>query len=106
MEVSESKVYVGNLSFNIGQEELKKLFSQFGEITEATVISDKFSGRSKGFGFVTFAKKEDAEKAIAEMNEKEFEGRALKVSEAKPIDPDRPRPERRSFGDRDRQRRF
>ena len=104
MEVSESKVYVGNLPFSVGQEELKKLFSQFGEITEATVISDKFSGRSKGFGFVTFAKKEDAEKAVAEMNEKEVEGRALKVSEAKPMDPDRPRPERRSFGGR--QRRF
>ncbi|MDO8623584.1 MAG: RNA-binding protein [archaeon] len=104
MEVSESKVYVGNLPFTVGQEELKKLFSKFGEITEATVISDKFSGRSKGFGFVTFAKKEDAEKAVAEMNEKDVEGRALKVSEAKPMDPDRPRPERHSFGGR--QRRF
>jgi len=102
MEVSESKVYVGNLPFSVGHEELKKLFSQFGEITEATVISDKFSGRSKGFGFVTFAKKEDAEKAVAEMNEKDVEGRALKVSEAKPMDPDRPRPERRSFGNRPR----
>jgi RNA recognition motif-containing protein len=101
-EVSESKVYVGNLPFSVGAEELKKLFAEFGEIAEATVISDKFSGRSKGFGFVTFANKEDAEKAVAAMNEKDVQGRALKVSEAKPIDPDRPRPERRSFGDRQR----
>lgn len=104
-EVSESKVYVGNLPFSVTQEKLKELFSQFGEITEATVIADKFSGRSKGFGFVTFAKKEDAEKAIAEMSEKEVEGRALKVSEAKPVDPDRPRPPRRNFNN-NRQRRF
>lgn len=105
-EVSESKVYVGNFPFSVTQEELKKLFSQFGEITEATIISDKFSGRSKGFGFVTFAKKEDAEKAIAEMNEKDIQGRALKVSLAKPMDPDRPRPERRNFNNFSRQRRF
>jgi heterogeneous nuclear ribonucleoprotein G len=97
MEGSESKVYVGNLPFSIAQEDLKKLFAEFGDITEATVISDKFSGRSKGFGFVTFAKKEDAKKAVSEMNEKEFQGRNLKVSEAKPMDPDRPRPPRRDF---------
>lgn len=97
MEGSESKVYVGNLPFSVTQEELKKIFSEFGDITEATVISDKFSGRSKGFGFVTFAKKEDAKKAVSEMNEKEFQGRNLKVSEAKPMDPDRPRPPRRNF---------
>ena len=99
MEVSESKVYVGNLPFSVGQEELKELFAEFGEITEATIISDKFSGRSTGFGFVTFATKEEAEKAVAEMNDKEMQGRQLKVSIAKPMDPDRPRPER-SFGNR------
>jgi RNA recognition motif-containing protein len=110
MEVSESKVYVGNLPFSVGQQELKELFSEFGEISEVSVISDKFSGRSKGFGFVTFATKEDAEKAVAKMNEKEVQGRNLKVSIAKPMDPDRPRPERRSFNNRsggfNRQRRF
>ena len=100
MEVSESKVYVGNLPFSVNQDKLKELFTEFGEITEATLISDKFSGRSKGFGFVTFAKKEDAAKAIAEMNDKEVEGRNLKVSEAKPMDPDRPRTPRKSFGQR------
>ena len=110
-EASGSKLYVGNLPFSVGQEKLKELFSEFGEITEATVISDKFSGRSKGFGFVTFAKKADADKAIAKMNDKDIEGRPLKVSEAKPMDSsDRERrPPRRDFGsggNRDRPRRF
>jgi len=100
MEVSESKVYVGNLAFSVTQDELKEAFSKFGEETEVVLITDKFSGRSKGFGFVTFAKKEDAEKAIAEMNDKNFQGRTLKVSEAKPMEE---RPPRKDFG---RQRRF
>ncbi|MBU2562319.1 MAG: RNA-binding protein [Nanoarchaeota archaeon] len=85
------KVYVGNLPFNIEDEALKKLFSSYGEIEEAIVIKDKFSGRSKGFGFVTFKNDESAKKAISEMNEKEIEGRKLSVNEAKPVDPDRPR---------------
>jgi len=79
-----SKVYVGNLPYSFGQEELKEAFSSFGEITEATVVADKYSGRSKGFGFVTFADDESAKKAIEEMNGKEFGGRELKVNEAKP----------------------
>ena len=78
-----SKIYVGNLSFSFGEKELKEAFQGFGEITEATVISDRFSGRSQGFGFVTFANEEDAQKAIAEMNGKELSGREVKVSEAK-----------------------
>lgn len=96
-EASESKVYVGNLPFSTGQEELKEAFSKFGEVTEVSIITDKFSGRSKGFGFVTFAKKEDADKAVSEMDSKDFQGRAIKVSIAKPIDPDRPRPQKRNF---------
>ena len=92
------KVYVGNLPWSVDSNGLKELFAEFGEIEEATVINDKFSGRSKGFGFVTFTNKEDAEKAIAKMNEKEIEGRALKVNEAKPMDPDAPRRPRREFG--------
>ena len=80
------KVYVGNLPWSIDQAGLKKLFEKFGEITETAVISDKFSGRSKGFGFVTFASDEDAKKAIAEMNEKELEGRNIKVNEARPME--------------------
>ena len=95
------KVYVGNLPFSIDDDKLKELFSPHGEIEEATIIKDKFSGRSKGFGFVTFKDEASAKKAMAEMNEKEVEGRKLKVNEAKPIDPDRPRrPPRRDFNRR------
>ncbi len=94
------KVYVGNLPFSVDNDKLNEIFSEFGEIEEATVIMNKFSGRSKGFGFVTFKDDESAKKAISEMNDKEVEGRRLKVNEAKPMDPDRPRPPRRDFGNR------
>ena len=102
------KVYVGNLPFGVAEKELSEMFSSYGEITEAIVIKDKYSGRSKGFGFVTFANDESATKAISEMNEKEVQGRALKVNEAKPMEESERRP-RRSFGERsfggDRERR-
>lgn len=89
------KVYVGNLPFTVDSEKLKELFSSYGDVEEATVISDKFSGRSKGFGFVTFKNSKDAEKAIKAMNDKEIEGRKLKVNEARPMEE---RPPRRSGG--------
>jgi RNA recognition motif-containing protein len=91
------KIYVGNLPFSVDSAKLKELFGSYGDIEEAIVISDKFSGRSKGFGFVTFPKDEEAKKAIAEMNEKEIEGRGLKVNEAKPMED---RPPRREGGNR------
>ena len=91
------KIYVGNLPFSVDEEGLKKLFKAF-ETEEVSLIKDKFSGRSKGFGFVTITDDSEAKKAIEEFNNKEVEGRELKVSEAKPMDPDRPRPARRSFG--------
>ena len=83
------KLYVGNLPFSVDLTKLKELFASYGDIEDATVISDKFSGRSKGFGFVTFANDADADKAIAEMNEKDVEGRPMKVNEARPME-DRP----------------
>ena len=91
------KVYVGNLPFSVDDSVLRELFSSYGDIEEVTVIKDKFSGRSKGFGFVTFKEDEDAKKAISEMDEKEVEGRKIKVNEAKPMDPDRPKRPRREF---------
>lgn len=78
------KVYVGNLPFSVDEDKLRELFSPFGEITEATVITDRVSGRSKGFAFVTFADDAAADKAIEDMDGKEVEGRPLKVSEARP----------------------
>ncbi|MFH0808321.1 MAG: RNA-binding protein [archaeon] len=81
------KLYVGNLPWSIDESKLKKIFGAFGAITEAVLIKDKFSGRSKGFGFVTFENDADAQKAIAEMHEKDVDGRPLTVSEAKPMVP-------------------
>ena len=106
------KLYVGNLPFSVDDAKLKELFSSYGDIEEANVIVNKFSNRSKGFGFVTFKNDDDAKKAIEEMNEKEVEGRKIAVNEAKPFDPDAPRPPRRNFdrggrnGGFNRQRRF
>jgi RNA recognition motif-containing protein len=91
------KIYVGNLPFSIEDGSLKKLFESYGEIEESVVIKNKFNNQSKGFGFVTLKDDGAAKKAIAEMNEKEVEGRKLVVNEAKPLDPDRPRPPRRTF---------
>ena len=98
------KVYVGNLPFSVDKTKLEELFAPYGDIEEAMVISDRFSGRSKGFGFVTFKNDEDAKKAIEEMNEKDVEGRPLKVNEAKPFNPDE-KP-RRSNGPRSGGRNF
>ena len=81
------KLYVGNLPWSIDDNALKELFTSYGDIEEAVLIKDKFSGRSKGFGFVTFTDDAAAQKAIAEMHEKEIEGRPLTVSEAKPMVP-------------------
>lgn len=92
------KLYIGNLPFSIDDEGLKKIFESYGP-SEVEVIKNKFSGRSKGFGFVTFENDENATKALAEMNGKEIEGRELKISEARPFDPDKPRKPRR-FGNR------
>jgi len=82
--MDKKKLYVGNLPWSIDSNALKDIFASFGEITEATVISDRYTGRSKGFGFVTYANEADAEKAIAEMGGKEIEGRKIVVNVAKP----------------------
>lgn len=83
----KNKLYVGNLPFAVRDEDLANMFAEFGEIAEAKVITDKFSGRSKGFGFVTFNSEEDAAKAVDAMNEKEVEGRPLTVNVARPMAP-------------------
>ena len=92
------QIYAGNLPYNTNDEALKSLFEGFGEVVSSKIVKDRDTGRSKGFGFVTFKNDDDAKKAIEEMNDKEVEGRALKVNEAKPLDPDAPRRPRRDFG--------
>lgn len=86
----EKKLYVGGLSYNTTEAGLRDAFSQAGEVVSASVITDKMSGRSRGFGFVEMATEEDAQKAIEMWNGKELDGRTLIVNEAKPM-ADRPR---------------
>ena len=76
------KLFVGGLSWDTTDEGLNGAFSRFGEIVEAKVITDRDTGRSRGFGFVTFANDEHAASAISEMNEAELDGRTIKVNEA------------------------
>ncbi len=78
------KLYVGNLSFQTSSQELEELFAGIGTVESATVVEDRETGRSRGFGFVEMATQEDGEKAIAELNGQEVSGRELKVNEAKP----------------------
>ncbi|MFZ0033798.1 MAG: RNA-binding protein [Sedimentisphaerales bacterium] len=77
-------LYVGNLLFDVTENEIKALFEPFGQVTEVRLIMDKFSGKSKGFGFVEMPSKEEALKAIEGLNGKDMKGRAMTVNEAKP----------------------
>ena len=79
-----AKLYVGNLPFQTTDAELKTLFAQAGEVTRATVVIDKFTNRSRGFGFVEFTDDASAKKAIESLNGRDLGGRPLKVAEAKP----------------------
>ena len=81
------KLYVGGLSYDTTEEGLKENFSQAGTVESATVINDKMSGRSKGFGFVEMSTDEEAKKAIEMFNGKEIDGREVKVDEARPMEP-------------------
>jgi RNA recognition motif-containing protein len=77
-------IYVGNLSFDVTEGDLKELFASFGEVTEVRLIMDKFSGKSKGFGFIEMPSKEEAEKAMEGLNGKDVKGRDMTANEAKP----------------------
>jgi len=79
-----SKLYVGNLAYAVANSDLEQLFSQVGQVQSVAVIMDKFSGQSKGFGFVEMATAEEASKAIRQFNDTELKGRNIKVNEAKP----------------------
>ena len=77
-------IYIGNLAYTVTEDDLRDAFSEFGEVETASIINDKFSGRSKGFGFVDMPNDSDAREAIESMNNKDLNGRTIKVNEAKP----------------------
>jgi len=77
-------VYVGNLSFDVGEEDLRQAFSAFGQVATINIIKDKFSGESRGFGFVDMPTKAEAEAAISGLNGTDLKGRTLTVNEARP----------------------
>jgi RNA recognition motif-containing protein len=81
------KIYVGNFSFSMSEQELRSLFEPFGAIESATIATDRDTGRSRGFGFVAMTNDEEAEKAMTALNGKDSGGRALTVNEAKPQTP-------------------
>ena len=83
-------IYVGNLSFDTTEQDLRQAFEAFGQVTSTNIISDKITGQSKGFGFIEMSAKEQAQAAIAGMNGKEIKGRAVNVNEARPRNNDRP----------------
>jgi RNA recognition motif-containing protein len=77
-------IYVGNLAYSVTEEELREAFGAYGEITSCSLISDKFTGQSKGFGFVEMANNSEADAAIKALNETALKGRNIKVNQAKP----------------------
>ena len=78
------KIYVGNMSYEVQEDDLRQAFSEFGQVDSVTIIIDKYSGRSKGFGFVEMSSKEAGQAAIEGLNGKDLKGRALNVNEARP----------------------
>ena len=77
-------IYVGNLPYSITGDDLRNLFSQYGDVADAKVISDKYSGKSKGFGFVQMTDNSSAEQAIESLNDTDLQGRNIKVNQARP----------------------
>lgn len=90
-ERQRMNIYVGNLPYNTTDDDLKTAFAPFGTVDSASVIKDKFSGQSRGFGFVEMSAKEEGERAIEQLNGQELEGRALVVNEARPREARPPR---------------
>jgi RNA recognition motif-containing protein len=82
-------IYVGNLSYSVTEDDLKQAFEAFGQVASVSIIKDKFSNQSKGFGFVEMPSQEEAQAAITAMNGKELKGRAMNVNEARPRTDDR-----------------
>jgi RNA recognition motif-containing protein len=94
-------IFVSNLSFRISDDDLKSIFEEYGAVKSAKVITDKFSGRSRGFGFVEMDVEDEAKKAIEELNQADYDGKTILVSVAKPKT-DSPNRGRRDFNSNDR----
>jgi RNA recognition motif-containing protein len=77
-------IYLGNLSYSATENSVRDLFEGFGQVTTAKIVTDKFTGSSRGFGFVEMPNEDEAQKAIAELNGKEFQGRKMVVNESRP----------------------
>ncbi|HEX9668637.1 MAG TPA: RNA-binding protein [Thermoanaerobaculia bacterium] len=77
-------LYVGNLSYRLTEDELRRVFEEFGQVTSCTIIKDKMTGQSKGFGFLEMPEQSEAEAAIKSLNGRDIEGRKLNVNEARP----------------------
>jgi RNA recognition motif-containing protein len=77
-------IYIGNLSYNVTEDELRDAFTEFGEVSTVNIITDKFTGQSKGFGFVEMPMQSEAEEAIKALNESSLKGRNIKVNQARP----------------------
>ncbi|ACF46262.1 MAG: RNA-binding protein [Prosthecochloris sp.] len=77
-------IYIGNLDYGVTEEDLREAFGEFGDVSSANIITDKFTGRSKGFGFVEMSSSDDANEAIESLNDTDLNGRTIKVNEAKP----------------------
>ena len=95
-------IYISNLSFRVEDSDLKQLFDEYGEVSSAKVITDRYTGRSRGFGFVEMPDSEAAQKAINELNQAEYDGKTITVNEARPREERPPRTGGHGGGDRRR----
>jgi RNA recognition motif-containing protein len=93
-----TKLYVGNLSFDTNDADLRTAFAACGSVTDVAIVQDKMTGRSRGFGFVTMSSAEEAQAAISQFHGKDFDGRSLTVNEARPREDFGPSAPRKSFG--------
>ena len=102
VNMSESRLFVGNLSYQTGEQDLKDYFPQAGVVTSVNLMVDKFTGKSRGFAFIEFSSAEEAQRAVDQFNSKEFQGRTLTVNIARPR---QERPPRQGGPRRDNRRR-
>ncbi len=97
--MQDCKLYVGNLSYSVTEDQLRELFAKHGEVKDVVIIKDKMTERSKGFGFVELSNDAEIQKAIDSLNDTEFEGRTIKINKARPKT-DRPNQRKRGFDKR------